>query len=61
MSCEKDFFGFALQLERNSVELYTKMQELFEHGSDDHRMFGNLVGEEKKHMLFILNKLYEME
>lgn len=58
---EKDFFQFALQLEKNSIEIYTKQLSSFEKDSDAYKKFESIIKEERKHMLFILNKLYELK
>lgn len=61
IASEKDFFGFALKLEKNSVELYTKMLNTFQTDSNEYKGFEVLIKEERKHMLYILNKLYELK
>lgn len=57
---EKEFFKFALQLEKNSIEIYEKILEIFAIGSYEYKIFETLIKEEKKHMIYILNKLYEL-
>jgi len=61
MTSEKEFFGFALKLEKDSVEIYTKLLEAFKPDSNEYRGFEALIKEERKHMLYILNKLYELK
>jgi len=61
LNSEKDFFVFALQLERNSVEIYTQLLNIFEEDSYGYKSFEYLIKEERKHMLYILNKLYELK
>lgn len=57
---EKEFFQFALQIEKNSIDIYTKLLESFEADCYEYKIFETLIKEEKKHMIFILNKLYEI-
>ena len=61
LTSEKEFFIFALQLEKNSVEIYTKLLCIFEIDSYGYKSFEYLIKEERKHMLYILNKLYELK
>ncbi|MFT5873967.1 MAG: rubrerythrin [Clostridium sp.] len=61
LNSEKEFFIFALQLEKNSVEIYTKLLCVFEMDSYGYRSFEELIKQERKHMIFILNKLYELK
>jgi len=61
LTSEKDFFGFALQLEKNSVEIYTELLRIFEIDSIRYKFFEDLINQERKHMLYILNKLYELK
>jgi rubrerythrin len=61
LNSEKDFFGFALKLEKNSVEIYTKLLGDFQTDSNEYKGFEALIKEERKHMLYILNKLYELK
>lgn len=61
LNSEKDFFGFALKLEKNSVEIYTKLLDNFQTESNEYKGFEALIKEERKHMLYILNKLYELK
>ncbi|MGY0374745.1 hypothetical protein [Clostridium sp. JNZ J1-5] len=57
---EKEFFQFALQIEKNSIDIYTKLLGSFEADCYEYKIFETLIKEEKKHMIFILNKLYEI-
>lgn len=61
LASEKDFFGFALQLEKSSIEIYTELLNFFESDSYEYKSFEALIKEEKKHMLYILNRLYELK
>ena len=61
VTSEKEFFGFALKLEKNSVEVYTKLLESFQTDSNEYKGFEALIKEERKHMLYILNELYELK
>ena len=61
LTLEKDFFVFALQLEKNSVEIYTKLLSIFETDFYIYKSFEELIKEERRHMLYILNKLYELK
>lgn len=56
---EKEFFKYSLQQEKNSIKTYEKIREMIEEDSNHYNQFESLIGEEKKHMIFILNKLYE--
>lgn len=58
---EKEFFLFALQLEKNSIVMYTKLLKIFEINSYEYKSFEKLIKEEKSHMVYILNKLYEVK
>ena len=61
LTSEKDFFVFALQLEKNSGEIYTKLLNSFEPDTYGYKRFEYLIKEERKHMLYILNKLYDLK
>lgn len=56
LTSEKEFFVFALQLEKNSVEIYTKLSDSY-----GYKRFEDLIKEERKHMIYILNQLYELK
>jgi rubrerythrin len=58
---EKEFFQFALKLEKNSIEIYTELLKMFEINSYEYKNFEALIKEEKNHMVYILNKLYELK
>jgi len=60
LTSEKEFFRFSLKLEKYSIEIYSMIGKLFESDSYEHNIFEELIKEERKHMLFILNKLYEL-
>lgn len=57
---QKEFFKFALQLEKNSAELYEKLAATITLNYKHENIFSKLVLEEKRHMIFILNMLHEM-
>lgn len=61
ITSQRDFFGFALQIEKNSVETYTKLLQVLEKNSDEYKGFEALIKEERKHMLFILSELYQLD
>ena len=61
LTSEKEYFLLALQLEKNSIEIYTKLLCIFETDSYGYKNFEDLIKEERKHMLYILNKLYELK
>lgn len=61
LASEKEFFRFSLQLEKNTIEIYTKLLSILEEESYAFKSFEALIGEERKHMLFILNELYELK
>jgi len=60
MDSEKDFFQFALQIEKNSIDIYSAQLREFENDSEAFTMFENIIKQERKHMLFILDRLYEL-
>ena len=59
-NCEKDFFQYALQIEKNSIDMYTAQLSAFENDSNAFIMFENIINEERKHMLYILDRLYKL-
>lgn len=56
---EKEFFKYALQLEKNSAQLYESLAAEFEPDTYENKVFSDLMKEEKRHMIFILKRLYE--
>ncbi|MBC3889369.1 hypothetical protein GH810_13725 [Acetobacterium paludosum] len=58
---EKEFFQFALQVEKNSIDIYSAQLSVYEKESNKYKMFKNITKEERKHMLFILDRLYELK
>lgn len=60
LTSEKDFFQFSLQLEKNSIEMYTQQLIIFETDSDGYKRLECAIKDEKKHMIFILNRLHEL-
>ncbi|MBC3797654.1 ferritin family protein [Acetobacterium tundrae] len=61
INSEKDFFQFALQLEKNSIDIYTTQLNAYEKESNEYKTFENITKEERKHMLFILDRLYKLK
>ena len=57
---EKEFFKLALRIEKNSINIYTKLLELFKSGSKEYQIFEELIEQEKRHMVYILSRLYEL-
>ncbi|PKM60941.1 MAG: hypothetical protein CVU99_05580 [Firmicutes bacterium HGW-Firmicutes-4] len=60
MKSEKEFFQFALQVEINSVDIYSGHLGLFEKEAKEYQMFENIIHEEQKHMLFIIEILHDL-
>jgi len=60
LTSEKSFFIFALQMEKNSIEIYTKLLRTFEKDLEEYKIFKTLLNEEKKHMIYILDELYKL-
>ncbi|MGV8905537.1 MAG: ferritin family protein [Acetobacterium sp.] len=60
LTSEKDFFQFSLQLEKNSIEMYTRQLKLFETDSDGYKRLESAIRDEKNHMIFIVNRLHEL-
>lgn len=58
---EKNFFIFALQMEKNSIEIYTELLKLFKQDSQECKNFEMLLNEEKNHMIYVLNQLHELK
>lgn len=61
LSNEKNFFIFALQMEKNSAEIYEELLKLFEQSSEEYANFEMLLNEEKNHMVYVLNELYAIK
>src|SRR6056297_835591 len=57
----KQLFKFALQMEKNSVNLYEKISQCFETKTTGKQQFEKLAKEERSHMYFILKKLHELK
>ncbi len=57
----KDFMQFALQLEKNYIEVYKRQLEIFEVDSKDYKRFKNVIEESRKHMVFIVNILNDLK
>ncbi len=57
---QKEFFKFALQIEENSAELYEKLASYSNIEENFEKTFSKLVFWEKRHMIFILSILHEM-
>lgn len=60
MESEKEFFQFALQVEKNSVDIYSGQLGMFEKEATEYQMFENIIREERKHMLYIIEKIHEL-
>jgi rubrerythrin len=58
---DKDFFVFALNTEKQSIEIYTKILNIFQKNSEEYNLFFDLIEQEKKHMLYILKILHELQ
>jgi len=58
---DKDFFIFALNIEKQSIEIYSKCLKNFEENTDEYNLFSELIEQEKKHMLYILKILHELQ
>ena len=56
---DKDFFIFALGIEKDSINIYSKILEKVKSNYEQYLIFENLIEEERKHTLFILDRLYE--
>lgn len=54
----KELFLFALKGEKESIELYSELEKLFEKGSQEQALFEKLAAEEQKHMFFVLQQLH---
>lgn len=57
---EKEFFQFALQIEKNSVDIYSGQLSQFKKETSEYKIFENIIREERKHMLFIIEKLHDL-
>ncbi|PRR81691.1 ferritin family protein [Clostridium vincentii] len=57
---EKDFFIFVLQMEKNSIKIYTKLLSMFKIDSDEFKIFEKLLNEEKRHMIYILSQIHKL-
>ena len=57
---EKDFFLFALQLEKNSILSYNEFKDNFQRDSKEYGFFEKMIHEERKHMVYILKVLQEI-
>ncbi len=58
---DKDFFKYALQIEKNSIEIYRCLMEVLQSESHGYDKLGEMINAEKRHMLYILNQLYELK
>lgn len=58
---DKDFFIYALTIEKNSIDLYTKVYEMFAMDSPESTIFNELIQQERKHMLYIVKKIQELK
>lgn len=58
---DKEFLQFALELEKNYIEIYKRQLTIFTADSNEYKKFKNIIEEARKHMIFILNKLNDMK
>jgi rubrerythrin len=58
---EKAFFRFALELERNSAEIYQKIMSMIQNDLYEYSKIESIYEEEKNHMVYVLSKLYELK
>lgn len=58
---EKDFFKYALQVEKNSIEIYRCLMEVLQSEGHGYDKLGEMINAEKRHMLYILNQLYDLK
>lgn len=61
LSSEKEFLQFALQLEKNYIEIYKKQLDIFKVDSNEYKRFKNVIEEARKHMVFIVNTLNDLK
>lgn len=57
----KDFFVFALGIEKSSINIYSKVLENIKEYSKEYSLFKKLIEEEKKHMIYIIKKIHELK
>ena len=57
---DKDFFVFSLSIERNSIDVYSEILHTFEMHSIEYNLFNDLIEQEKKHMVYILKALHDL-
>lgn len=58
---EKEFFLFALQMEKNSILMYSEFKKFFEMKSNEYELFTKIIDEERSHMYFILKVLHDLK
>jgi Rubrerythrin. len=58
---DKDFFVFALGIEKSSINIYSKVLENIKEYSKEYSLFKKLIEEEKKHMIYIIKKIHELK
>lgn len=58
---EKDFFNFAFEIEKKSIDAYSRIIGVFETDTEEYKLFYSLIEEEKKHMIFILKIIHELK
>jgi hypothetical protein len=56
---QKDFFSYALQVEKNTIEIYTALLQQCHNEDFDHILLEDMIHSEQKHMFFILDQLHE--
>lgn len=61
LSSEKEFLQFALQLEKNYIEIYKRQLDIFDLDSNEYKRFKIVIEESRKHMVFIVNILNDLK
>lgn len=61
LNSEKALFKFALHIEKNSIDIYINLLSNFEKETNIYKSIEGLIKEERKHMIYILNRLYELK
>lgn len=57
---EKDLFLFSLQMEKNSILMYSEFKNNFPTESDEYELFKRIIDEERSHMFLILKVLHDL-
>jgi rubrerythrin len=58
---EKDFFNFAFEIEKKSIDTFSNIIQIFEKDTSEYNLFNFLIDEEKKHMIYILKRIHELK